>query len=604
MTTRRPWVLIIVAVVCALIWAAFLGQRHYAGLSNPLDRLETSTVDLRTLAFGVRDVPSDLVIVAIDDEAVSEAGGFPLDRRRLAALISRIHASGGRALGVDLLLLDPTAADADLIEALGLMPTVLAGVGQFDSRIAQDSVVPQPQSLLLPQRVFASVADTGLVNVATDVGGTPRHFPMVFRTDQGPMPSFALRAVGLFGDQTVSIGPDGVRAGEFVQPLDLGWNLALRFYGPRGTIPTISASGLLAEGAGDARLEGKLVIVGATATGIGDRFNSPFDRILPGVEVLATGIANLLDHSGLIRNERVRGIDAFAAGTLVLIAICALACFPLALGSIIYTACLGMWLVAITALFSQGYWFSMTLPLAVSLPPFAGFLLVSQVLERRESHRRFIAGQELGRFQAPALAARIASDPTFLTSPTAQNAAILFVDLSGFSGVSERLGASATRDLLKAFHTQIAETVAANNGLVLDYMGDGAMIGFGIIGGQDQSPRNALLATHQVVKNVRDWILHSEWRDEPLDIRAGVHWGGIVLSRLGHQSQQQIAATGDCVNVASRLMEVAKSNGAVIAASLELVERAGLDGSDIPQPADIRHVEIRGRSGALDVCFW
>ena len=84
------------------------------------------------------------------------------------------------------------------------------------------------------------------------------------------------------------------------------------------------------------------------------------------------------------------------------------------------------------------------------------------------------------RFQSPAIADTLAKNPRFLLEPVQQNAAILFVDLSGFTGLSEQLGAQRTRDFLKEFHSIIEDEALRYNGYVESFMGDGAMLVFGL----------------------------------------------------------------------------------------------------------------------------
>jgi adenylate cyclase len=87
-----------------------------------------------------------------------------------------------------------------------------------------------------------------------------------------------------------------------------------------------------------------------------------------------------------------------------------------------------------------------------------------------------------------------------------------------------------------------------------------------------------------------------------LGVRLGAHCGEVVVSRLGGETHQHITATGDCVNVASRLLEVAAAHGATIAASAALFERAR---ARRPLPAGAfggeREVAIRGRARPLSV---
>ncbi len=83
-------------------------------------------------------------------------------------------------------------------------------------------------------------------------------------------------------------------------------------------------------------LKDTLVLLGVTATAVGDRFSTPYDQVLPGVEILATGVSNLVDGSGLVRDPTVRRLDAVAEGVLVALAPVAFSFCPMAVASVLY----------------------------------------------------------------------------------------------------------------------------------------------------------------------------------------------------------------------------------------------------------------------------
>lgn len=602
---RLPSAVTVAALVAAVLWVGWLGWLHLIARSTVLDRAESVFADIRLLVAGERTPPPQIVIVAIDDAFVSAQGGYPIRRQRLAQLVRAIGQAGARVLAIDMLFVDKGDADGDraLAAAFSTIPTVVAAAGFFDANPNRSGYVPQTDSELWPLPVFAAAASVGLVNVSRDAGGTPRHLPLILRTTRGLMPSLVLRAVGLFTGGDPVITEKGVRIGGHDRRLDLGWYLPLRYYGPAGSIETIPAGRLLSGHGPDADLANRLVVLGATATAIGDTFSTPFDRVLPGVEVLATGMANLLDGSQLIRDGAIRRDDVAATLALAACGVLSVALLPLTPGLVLFLVLLVGWLAATAVLFAHGYWMSAALPLAGALPPVAVLALVRQVLERRRSQRLETAGEALRRFHSPALAGRIEDDPTFLSEPREQLAAILFVDLSGFTGLSEQLGPARTRGLLKAFHTLVEEAVAAENGLVLTYMGDGAMIGFGIPDPMPDDAARALRTAAALVRGVRQWIGQADLGTMIGDARVGAHFGPIVLSRLGHERHQHITATGDTVNVASRLMEVAKENKAVLAVSSELLAMAGAE-TAIGQPDATKTVAIRGRRQAATVSLW
>jgi adenylate cyclase len=603
----RPFGLTSIALVLvAGLWALWLSWCHLVGERTPLDRAEALFADARLLIAGGKAPPRDVVIVAIDNATVASEKGYPIPRSTLARLIRTIGEAGPRAIAVDLLLVDETVPEADsaVATALKMSPSVIAAAGQFDQPASTNPFgIPRTSSVLWPARPFEGAARIGLANIATESSGGPRHLPLLFQTDRGLQPSFALRAAAPnAGDADFSL--DKVSVAGAPLALDLGYHLPLRFYGPRGTFETISASSLLSESTPVVALRDRIVVVGVTATGVGDTFATPFDPILPGVEVLATGIAQLSGGDSLVRDTTVRKVDVAATLLFTIGAALIILLVPVSAGLALVAAALGLWLVATVILFGQGYWLSAALPLAGAIPSVAAATVLRQILDRRHSESLARAAAALGQFQSPVLADRIARNPDFLREPVKQTAAILFVDLSGFTRLSEQLGLSRTREFLTQFHTLVANKAVAHGGLVTSFMGDGAMIAFGVPDSQADDASRAFDTAWELVKDIRAWIDQSGMSSRVRGMRLGAHLGPVVVSRLGPEMHQHITATGDTVNVASRLMEVAKQHNATIAVTMEFFTAVGDAGARRRKPDDIRNVEIRGRQEHATVALW
>lgn len=599
-----PLWFILLAIAGALLWCWTLGRLHMAGTATALDRVEAVLSDWRLLYTGPRSPPDTIAIVAIDDATVAAEGRFPIGRDRLADLIEAIGRNGARVIAIDMLLLDASepAADARLAAALRLRPTVIAAAARFADGPAPIGL-PAAESVLAPLALFADAASVGLVNISLDEGGTPRHVPLLVRTPSGPIPSFVFAAAfHLRGD--LAFGANAITAASTALPLDLGFNLPLRFLGPAGTVPTFSASEMLAGRDLTAQIEGRLVVVGATATAVGDRFSTPFDSVTPGVEILATGISHLLDGKVLSRDAAIRQADVAVTAILAVASVLLVAMLPHATGAALAGGLLVAWLAAVTLLFSRDLWFSAALPLAGAVPGAVLASVARQVFDRRHATRLATASEALGRFQPAAIARRIAERPGFLAEPRESVAAVLFIDLSGFTGLSEELGPAATRDFLKQFHSLVVTIVERNGGVVMSFMGDGVMIGFGL---PDPSPDDAARARtcgFDLVRNVEHWVAATISTDRALRLRVGGHFGPVVLSRLGHDDHQHIAMTGDTVNVASRLTELGKEHGAQIVLSRRLMEAAGSPEEVEAAPDRLISAAIRGRSNIVDVALW
>jgi adenylate cyclase len=604
MKTSLPIWCIVSLLTIGALWAGQLALKHAHGAASFVDKIETALLDVRIHLIGVRPPAAKVAIVAIDDATVAAAGRYPLDRRQLARLVDGIRLAGATGIAIDILLVGPTEDEADkaLAAAISRFPVAIAGAAQFADRQERISPMPKPTELLRPLPVLEASAQLGLVNVATDAGGTPRQIPMIFDAQPALEASLVIRAASFQFGELPTLTTDGLRMGARTYPLDLGWHLSLNYYGPGRTVHTVSALRLLNGEDLHSDLTGRLVMLGVTATGVGDRFNTPFDQIMPGVEVLATGVSNLIDGSALVRDTVVRRIDAVLAALITFAGIAMVAFLPMAAGSIAFAALLLAWLTVAAIAFGQFYWLSGALPIAASLPPVAATIVVRQVFDRFEMRRMISARSALERFQASALARRIAEDPTFLLEPRELSAAILFVDLAGYTGVSERLGPLRTRDMLKAFHTIVVEEAERRQGVAMDFMGDGVMVAFGVPDQHSQDASNAILTAFNLVRAIHEWDADGRSGESNV-VRIGVHYGQVILSRLGHETHQQVAAIGDCVNVASRLLEVAKSHSASVALSAEVIRAAGLE-ELLTGDRQYARCEIRGRQQTLDVAFW
>ena len=605
----------IVAVVLAGLCGVALAAPHMRGDVWFLDRVEAAMTDMRTIMRGVRKPPSPVLIVAIDDEFVAQEGKYPVGRATLARIVDAVAEFSPKAVALDILLLDAgdEADDAALADALARNRSVIAGAAVFDAdrqTLGPDgdgalARVPVADRLALPLDRFAQEAAVGLVNVATDFGGTPRLVPMIFRTSDRIEASFPLQAASIAMDVKPVFEPGRIVLGDHVVSTDLGQRLPISYYGPRGTIETVSAAALLGGKVGRERVQDRIVVIGATVIGSGDVFPTPFDPVLPGVEVVSTAITHLVAGDGLVRNSRVRLADAALAIVLPMILVALLAWRRSALSFVAIAAVLALWLVANFMFFTQGIWLSGALPLAAAAPPVIVFGLAQIWLGRRRAQR--FAGQNelLRRFQAPALRDWLARDPGFLAEPVRQEAAIVFIDLSGFTAFSEVASAAAMRELLDDFYRLVEEDVQAHKGVITNFMGDGAMIVFGLPQPTPEDPANALACATALAAHARSWLAGQPASfAKRIGIKLGAHCGSIVASRLGGGSQQQITATGDTVNVASRLMEVAAHNGADVALSGDLYRAAG---EALPASGRLQgpmESPIRGRSGMMTVWLW
>lgn len=122
-----------IAVALAAVWGLGVFFAHSHGRLRFLDRIESTTIDIRTLFRGIKSPPDLVTIVAIDDAVVKQTGVYPLARIDLARIVDAIARLEPKVIAVDLLLVDNGAADGDeaLAKSLAARPAVIAAAAIF-----------------------------------------------------------------------------------------------------------------------------------------------------------------------------------------------------------------------------------------------------------------------------------------------------------------------------------------------------------------------------------------------------------------------------------------------------------------------------------------
>jgi len=184
------------------------------------------------------------------------------------------------------------------------------------------------------------------------------------------------------------------------------------------------------------------------------------------------------------------------------------------------------------------------------------------------------------------------------TQGSEREIAIMFVDIRGFTALSEGRLPYDVVFVLNRYFAAMGLAVEAAGGHVDKFIGDGVMALFGIERGAQAGCREALTAARLMSERLPE--LNASLRaelDRPLRIGIGVHCGPTIVGEMGYGNAAAITAIGDAVNTASRLESLTRNFACELVVSEETVSRAGLDLSAFPQ----REIEIRGKREMLAV---
>lgn len=155
--------------------------------------------------------------------------------------------------------------------------------------------------------------------------------------------------------------------------------------------------------------------------------------------------------------------------------------------------------------------------------------------------------------------------------------AVLFCDLRDFTRLSEEKLPFDTMFLLNSYFEMIGEAVEQSGGVIDKFIGDGALIHFGLSDGYRTACIKAITAAVRISQGIED--LNRSFKGElkePLRVAMGMHGGPAIIGRVGYGEISELTVVGDTVNTASRLEGIAKENEAELAVSSEILDGAGL----------------------------
>jgi adenylate cyclase len=438
----------------------------------------------------------------------------------------------------------------------------------------------------------AAARSAGIFTVSTDADGVVRSSSLLQRIGDGYYPSLSLATAAVYL-QARAVKPryentiDETSASE----LDAGVAEFLDLYVPQGTvgIPAgygmttvvqfrgrggpqggafryVSATDVLQGRVPAAVLDRAIVLVGTTAPGLQDLRATPVNSEYPGVEVHANVIKSILDGRFKLRPEgqvAIEALQVLAFGLLLSFVLPALGPAPAVLLS-------GASLIGVA-----GLNYAMYTQLDWVIDMFACLLLIVLLFVLNLAWGYFFEfrkGRALvsrfGEYVAPELVAKMAENPeAYNMDGESRELSVMFVDVRGFTTISEGLSPKELREYINLYLTAMSEDIRASHQGTLDkYIGDAVMAFWGApVAFPDHASRAVATSLLMQASSAR---LNEDFRKRgwpELKIGIGINTGPMHVGDMGSKIRRAYTVMGDAVNLGSRLEGITKVYGVGIA---------------------------------------
>jgi adenylate cyclase len=555
-------------------------------------------------------------IVDIDEESLTRIGQWPWPRTVLAKLVERLAESGAASIGFDMVFPEPDrlspgtvlqswpqsgdlaalreaaeklpSNDEVFAEAIGKAPVVLGFVavpqgGSIPETKAGFAFAGDDPKLFVPRYpgaaaslpvLQAKASGTGSINWLPEHDQIIRRVPMLVTVGDKLYPAFSadllrlaqgastymVKSSGASGEKAYGekTGVVAIRVGEFEVPTEANGQMWVRFtrHAKERFLP---AWRVLDGEIGKEEIEGRLILIGTSAAGLLDLRATPLDASVPGVELHAQAIEQIVQGAFLLRPD-----FATAAELVYILALGALIAVLIYRSGALTGAVLGAASIAAVIALS---WYAFDVsgwlvdPIYPALALAAVYLAGTVYVFLRTERERNRVRHAFGHYMAPALVERLAGDPSRLKlGGETRDMTLLFSDVRGFTSISEGLDAEGLTRFLNTLFTPLSNIILEEQGTIDKFMGDAVMAYWNAPLDDPDHPIHACRAALRMMEQMTE--LNRHWQDEaqaqgrtfpPVKIGIGLNTGVCCVGNLGTETRFDYSVIGDNVNIASRL---------------------------------------------------
>lgn len=552
----------LIFVACVIVYTVFSSpQIGLIGL-NPLKVLDNAVFDYNMKQTMTHAPHEDIFVVAIDDYTVDALGRFPFNREYYIPFLESVRPA--KAIAFDIHFVsqsEDTFIDEMLASQLATMDNViLAASVDLENELERAVVVNKDElvtgRLIPPLQVLAEEAHLAHINRYAERGyddGIIRRTWLMLGTEQGAIPSLAYQTAQLAGADLTPYLHNNPQA-----------EMIIKYNASSYDFQTLSYLDVISGVYPPELFEDRIVLVGVTGLGQ-DTGNTSVENNVN----LVYAHAAIIDQ--LLKGEQLHAASFWTTALLMTLLFALAVLLVWLLKPIISIVCV----VGLAAVMFAGQFYmfdklnvyvNTVYPIAVLLGAFILNITVKTYFEQKQ--KSFITKQ-FGRYISPDLVKQIArSDQELPLGGINKELSILFLDIRGFTSLSEKLTPQEVVDFLNTMFDLITEKALDNHGTIDKFIGDAAMIIFNAPLDVNNHPYYAVKTAYEIQKGmeeVRERI--REKHGVVISIGVGVNTGEVVVGNIGSYLRVDYTAIGDNVNIAARIESNTVANQILVSES-------------------------------------
>ncbi len=623
-------------------------------------QLQNKVFDVYQRQYPREYEPAGVRIIDIDEESLTRLGQWPWSRQVMAELVYRLITHNAGVIAFDIVFAETDRTSprsiAELWHAQPELSELLHALPDHDEMLADafrhgyvvtGFVLTHKETARQPTKKFGfsyagmegskptdfllrfggstlnlpmyekAAEGNGFFNNTPDADGIVRRVPLALALDddvyfslgmealrvaQGAS-SYVIKMAGASGEESYGAesGITHIRSGHLEIPTDANGNFLVH-YTEHTDDRYIPAWKVLSDDFDASLVEGHILLFGTSAPGLKDLRATPMKPSLPGVEVHAQAIEQMLLGQFLYRPDWVLYAEIVGLAAVGLLLIVVMSHLPATWGALFMLAAQGGALYFSVEMFrTQGYLIDPVSPgLAILM------LYLTESLRRyilSESERKQVRGA-FAQYMSPVLVEELAKSPDKLElGGEMKELTILFCDVRGFTSISERFNAEQLTTFINRFLTPMTDVILARKGTIDKYMGDCIMAFWNAPLDDSEHAKNACRSALAMIGQLEQWNARRKQRatDEgwdyfDVDIGIGLNTGEICVGNMGSEQRFDYSVLGDDVNLASRLEGQSKTYGV----SIVIGENTRAQASDMATLA-LDDIKVKGKDRAVRI---